>query len=145
MPTADQNYANHRKFVPLYHFFVFPVLTLNLGWSIYCLVTAFSWGQVVAALTAFALIVLTLFARTFALRVQDRVIRLEMRLRLRELLPSALQGRVAEFTPRQLVALRFASDAELPSLAARVLEERINDANAIKKLIAQWEADHLRA
>ena len=108
------------------------------------LVRPFSWDAVVNLLVAAALILLALFARVFALRAQDRVIRLEMRLRLRELLPAALQPRVGEFTPRQLIAMRFASDQELPSLAERVLADRITDGRTIKKLILAWEADHLR-
>jgi len=84
-------------------------------------------------------------ARIFALTVQDRVIRLEMRLRLRDLLPADLQPRIPEFTRAQLVALRFAGDRELPALARRVLEERLTDRKAIKAMIVDWQADHLRA
>jgi hypothetical protein len=88
---------------------------------------------------------LALLARTFAVRVQDRVIRLEMRLRLRELLPPDLVPRISELRPRQLVALRFAGDRELPALTRRVLDERLQDGKAIKQLITDWQADHLRA
>jgi len=77
--------------------------------------------------------------------VQDRVIRLEMRLRMREILPADLHPRIAEFTPGQLVALRFAGDRELPVLARRVLDERLQDRKAIKQMITDWQADHLRA
>jgi hypothetical protein len=86
-----------------------------------------------------------LFARVFALTVQDRVIRLEMRLRMRELLPADLQPRINEFTHKQLVAMRFASDAELPALARTVLDERLTDGTAIKRLVRDWQADTLRA
>ena len=98
-----------------------------------------------AALVAVALLITIFLARIFALKVQDRVIRLEMRLRLRELLPPDLVPRIAELTPGQLVALRFAGDRELPVLARRVLDERLEDRKAIKQLIADWQADHLRA
>ena len=144
MATNPQTYDNHVRYEPLYHFFIFPVLALNAGSACYRLFTSFSWNAVINLLVALALILLALFARVFALRAQDRVIRLEMRLRLRELLPAALQPRVREFTPRQLVAMRFASDRELPSLAERVLTDRITDGRTIKKLIVAWEADHLR-
>jgi hypothetical protein len=80
-----------------------------------------------------------------ALTVQDRVIRLEMRLRLAELLPAEMQPRIPEFTVAQLVSLRFASDAELPALAKKVLDEKINDRKAIKKMIKNWQPDELRA
>ena len=101
-------------------------------------------GMVLAVLTSIALIVLAFYARIFALTVQDRVIRLEMRMRLKELLPAALQPRIREFTRGQLVALRFASDAELPELAEKVLRDKIQDRAAIKQMVRDWEADHLR-
>jgi hypothetical protein len=77
--------------------------------------------------------------------VQDRVIRLEMQLRLQQLLPQDLRPRMREFTVNQLVSLRFASDAELPALARKVLDEKLNDRKAIKKLIRDWQPDYLRA
>ena len=98
-----------------------------------------------AALVGVALILLALLARTFAIRVQDRVIRLEMRLRLRELLPPDLVPRIGELGPRQLIALRFAGDRELPALVRRVLDERLQDTKAIKQMITDWQGDHLRA
>jgi hypothetical protein len=104
-----------------------------------------TWDTVVAGLMGVALLVMFLLARIFALTVQDRVIRLEMRLRMRELLPPDLQPRIGEFTRDQLVALRFAGDAELPALARRVLDERLQDRKAIKQLVQQWQADHFRA
>jgi hypothetical protein len=83
--------------------------------------------------------------RAFAVTVQDRVIRLEERLRMAALLPAELQRRIPEFSAGQLVALRFASDAELAALARRVLDEKIEDPKAIKLLVREWRADHLRA
>ena len=84
-----------------------------------------------------------LYARVFALKAQDRVIRLEMRLRMKELLPPALQPRVNEFAPGQLVAMRFASDAELPDLARQVLDGNVQDKKTIKAMIKDWQADYL--
>ena len=144
MATRTQSYDNHARLEPLFHFVILPILTLNLGWACYRLVHPFSWDAAINLLVAAALLLLAFFARIFALRAQDRVIRLEMRLRLRELLPAGLQTRVGEFTPGQLIAMRFASDQELPSLAERVLADRIMDRRTIKKLIVAWEADHLR-
>jgi len=95
-------------------------------------------------LLAVAVMMVAFWARLFALRVQDRVIRLEMRLRLLQLVP-ALAPRLGEFTINQLCSLRFASDAELPALAERVLAERLDDRKAIKRMIKDWEADLLRA
>ena len=98
----------------------------------------------VALLVAVALVMMFWYLRVFPLAVQDRVIRLEESLRIATLAPS-LRDRVTEFTPHQLVALRFASDAELPGLAERVLSERITSRSAIKALVREWRADHQRA
>jgi hypothetical protein len=141
-----QTFQNHTRNVPLYHQFVFLVFVINLGWTIYRLVKdAFSWGSIVNVLVAMALLVLFFYVRFFVVTVQDRVIRLEMRLRLAGLLPADLRPRIPEFTVAQLVALRFASDAELPALARKVLDEKLNDRKAIKQLIKDWQADYLRA
>lgn len=145
MAEPVQTYKNHAKIVPLYHYVVFPLLVINLVFAIKTAVTEPAVATVVAAATALALVFLFFFARGFALKVQDRVIRLEMRMRLRELLPAALHPRINEFTAGQLVALRFASDAELPELAEKVLRDRITDKKAIKLMVQHWTADDLRA
>src|SRR5262245_4314015 len=110
---ADQTYKNHARFFPLFHFVVAPILLVNFVNSIRHLYLAPSrstgWGVIVA----FALVGLALASRLMALKVQDRVIRLEMRLRMQQLLSADLCTRAATLTPQQLVALRFASDAEL--------------------------------
>ena len=141
---APQTFENHTRFVPFYHFVSAPIFLLNLVWSFYLLVTEFSVHTVIAALVAFALWVFFLFARYFALSAQERVIRLEERLRMRELLPADLQGNINDFTTGQLIALRFASDAELPDLARQVLEEYITKGKEIKKRIQTWRLDYQR-
>jgi hypothetical protein len=145
MASETQSFKNHTKLVPLYHGVALPILFVNLLWSAYRAIVHAGWETALAALVAAALVIMGLFARRFALTVQDRIIRLEMRLRLRELLPFDLAARIPEFTTAQLVALRFASDAELPGLARRVLDDRMQDRKAIKQLIADWQADDLRA
>jgi hypothetical protein len=145
MPNAAQSLKNHARFIPLYHFVAGPILVANLLWTALRAVREPSGGTIFPALVAVALVIVFFYARIFALRVQDRVIRLEMRLRLRELLPADLVPRLSEFTPAQLVALRFASDRELPALARQVLEQRLHDRRAIKQLVKEWQADHLRA
>jgi hypothetical protein len=140
-----QNFANHTKLVPMFHFVVLPILFVNLVSSILQAVHSFSARSGIAVLTAVALLLLALYARTFALTVQDRVIRLEMQLRLQNLLPADLRPRVPEFTTSQLVALRFASDSELPDLARKVLAEKLAERKAIKQLIRDWQPDNLRA
>src|SRR5690349_9084663 len=142
----EQSFANHVRWVPAYHFFVMPVMALNFGWSIYrWRLASFSLDGFVGLLTATALLVLTLYARLFALKVQDRVIRLEERLRLEKLLPADLKPRIEEFTSGQLVAMRFASNAELPALARKVLTDNIRSGKAIKQMVQAWRADYLRA
>jgi hypothetical protein len=143
---AEQTFSNHAKLVPAFHFFVLPVFALNFIQSIIHLVkVGYTFDASVGVLTAAALIVLAFVARLFALTVQDRVIRLEERLRMERLLPEDLKPRIAEFSRSQLIALRFASDAELPALARKVLSDNVSDPKTIKQLVQNWRADHLRA
>ena len=143
---SEQNFANHMKLVPTFHFFVIPVMVLNFVQSIIRVVHhGFTWDGLVGMLTALALVFLTFHARIFALSVQDRVIRLEERLRMKQLLPDDLKPRIGEFTKSQLVGLRFASDEELPSLARQVLNDKITDLKTIKRSVKQWRGDYLRA
>jgi Family of unknown function (DUF6526) len=145
MAAKAQNFENHAKTVPAFHFVVLPIFLLNIIWSIVGVIRQPKFGTAVSLLVAIALLLLALSARMFALTVQDRVIRLEMRLRMQQVLPSDLRARIPEFTLSQLVSLRFASDAEIPELARRVLDEKLNDRKAIKKLIRSWQPDFLRA
>ena len=140
-----QSFENHAKFVPAFHFFILPVFLLNVLWSIYRLIQSFSVESARSLLLALAFLLLAFYARTFALAVQDRLIRLEMRLRMQQLLPQELRPRIPDFTVDQLVALRFASDAELPGLCRKVVDEEIADRKVIKKMVQNWQPDLLRA
>jgi hypothetical protein len=141
-----QNLKNHVRVVPPFHLFVLPVFMLNAIWSIYHIVkVGISFESFLGVLMAFAFLLLALFARLFVLTVQDRVIRLEMRLRLAEVLPTELRPRIPEFTVAQLVSLRFAGDAELPALARKVLADKLENRKAIKQLVKDWQGDYLRA
>jgi hypothetical protein len=140
-----QNFENHARILPVYHYVTFPLLAINFFFTLYQVVTSFSVGSLLAFGVAVALVLLFFVARIMVLTVQDRVIRLEERLRMRELLPATLQPRIADFTVKQLVALRFASDAELPALARAVLDEKITDQKAIKRMIKDWRGDVQRA
>jgi hypothetical protein len=143
---AEQNFANHVRWVPGFHYFVMPVMALNFAWSIYrWKVAGFSPDGFVGVLTAAALFMLMFYARIFALKVQDRVIRLEERMRLEKLLPADLKPRIEEFTSGQLVAMRFACDAELPAIARKVLTENIRTGKTIKQMVQNWRPDYLRA
>jgi Family of unknown function (DUF6526) len=150
--SEQQNFANHGKIVPAFHFFLMPVLFLNFASSVYLVhATARHAGAafpllhaILNLLLAVALIILAFLARIFALGVQDRVIRLEERLRYQQLLPDDLKPRINEFTISQVVALRFASDAELSGLARKVLDSNLNNRKVIKQMIQNWRADYQR-
>jgi hypothetical protein len=143
---AEQSFQSHAKWVPPFHFFVLPVLLINLGFSIYwCVKASFTVSGVLSVVVAAALLFGMVMARAMAMRVQDRVIRIEERIRFERLLPADMHGRIGEFTIDQLVALRFASNAELPELARRVLEEKVSDRKAIKQMIKIWRPDSARA
>jgi len=142
----EQNFANHVKFVPPFHFFAVPVFVINFFWSLYRLwQLGFSFAGIFGVILAAALVVLVFEARLFALAVQDRVIRLEERLRYAQVLPADLQARTGEFMIGQIVSLRFASDEELPALARKVLDEKVTERKAIKQLIKCWRPDYQRA
>ena len=143
---AEQSFATHTKYFPAFHFFVMPVLIANFGLAIYRLKgSGYSFAGFFSILLALALILGFLSARRFALSVQDRVIRLEERLRYQRLLPADLQPRIDEFTVAQLVSLRFACDAELSALARKVLDDKMQERKAIKQLVKTWKPDYLRA
>ena len=145
MAEPEQSYKNHIRLFPPFHFFVLPVFLINVivtGWLVYRTPSRLGVWQLVVAV---ALLLAALTARVMALAVQDRVIRLEMRLRMRELLPPDLQARIPSITREQCVALRFASDAELPALVRKVVAGELKSSADIKKQITQWQPDYLRA
>ena len=140
-----QSCASHTRWVPAFHMVAFPILAILFFWSAWRVVTGFSVDRLMFLMLTTATLIALFLARVSALTVQDRVIRLEMRLRLAQLLSADLRPRINELTPKQLVALRFASDEELPDLVRTVLVDRITDARAIKKMIRHWQGDYLRA
>ena len=149
---ATQTYATHRRYVPLYHFVAPLILLLNLLWTFVGIYHFWRFGgrfdrvnSIVQVLVAVALIILWFYLRNFALAVQDRVIRHEMRVRLGELLSADQRARIPELSVGQLIGLRFASDEELPALTRKVMDEKIADREAIKRLIRNWKADDQRA
>ena len=140
-----QNYKNHTRVVPVFHIGVLGILVVNVLWSAYGLTGGITGQAVMDLLLAIALLVLATSVRSMVLRVQDRLIRLEMRLRLREVLSADLQGKIPALTPRQLIALRFASDAELPALVREVLGGSLATTKEIKLRIKDWQGDFFRA
>jgi len=142
--ATQQTHANHKRYVFGYHVLAFGGLMINLGWSVRQLARDLSGDRVVAVVLAATLVLVFFYARVFALAAQDRVIRLEEQLRLTQLLPDDLRDRIGELSPGQLIALRFASDAELPGLVRRVLTEGLTDRDAIKHAIREWRPDTFR-
>jgi hypothetical protein len=138
-----QTLANHARFDPLFHFFALPVFLILpfLAAAHFVRHPSLHAGALFVVSVAAAIAVLKI--RMYALRVQDRVIRLEERLRLASLLSEPLRSRIPELTVGQLVALRFASDAEVPKLAERALSEKLTPAD-IKKAIQVWRPDYFR-
>ena len=144
MAQSEQTYKTHIRWFPPFHFFVAPVLIINVFVSAWLLYRTPSSLRVWELLVAVALMMTAFLARVMAVSVQDRVIRLEMRLRMREVLPADLQPRIMEITREQCVGLRFASDAELPALVRKVLAGELKTTSEIKKQVAHWQGDYLR-
>lgn len=156
--ARQQSYRNHRRIFPLYHY-ALAILIVHV--IVRAFVHAPAFATVIATPTraatieamraAWDLIVWTalacaiLAARSMALMVQNRVIRLEMRMRLALVLPPELLTRVAEIPVRQLIALRFASDAELPVLVQRILDGELKKPDEVKRAVRDWQPDFLRA
>jgi len=142
--SEQQNFANHSRFHPIYHFVLTPIFGVNFLIALVRLVRnpglATGWDVVIAA----ALIGLLLIARTYALKVQDRVIRLEEQTRMLRLLPDDLRGRLSELSEGQLVAMRFCSDGQLEQLTRSVLDEKLQTRKEIKSRITTWRPDYFR-
>jgi hypothetical protein len=142
MPS-EQNFKNHSRLDPLYHFFVLPVFLITvIAAAVHAMHTHAAWDHWVIVVAAAGL-ALALKVRTYALKVQDRVIRLEERIRLSSLAGERLRPRIGELTESQLIALRFASDAEVPALAEKALLEKLS-AKQIKQSIRSWRPDYWR-
>jgi len=143
MDQPKQNMKNHARFDPMFHGFLSVGALILLGATIYALVRQPNWWGVVRLLGVLWAIVLMFKTRLYALKVQDRVIRLEERLRLAQLLPEATQARIGELSERQLIALRFASDGEVAGLVQQTLDGNW-DQKQVKSAIKHWRPDYLR-
>lgn len=139
-----QTYANHPKLVPGFHYLLVGLIVVNFGLAAWELYKAPSIGTGRGLVVAVILFLVSWYARIFPLTAQDRVIRLEEKLRFAQLLPPELAARVDEIKRHQFVALRFASDAELPGLVRRVLAGELSSGKEIKQAIANWRPDYLR-
>ena len=140
--SAAQTLASHRRFDPWYHIVAFGLLAMALVLAIVHLCHRRP-NSVWQLLTTLAVLIVWAKVRTYSLRVQDRLIRLEETLRMQALLPESLKARIQELQPGQFVALRFAADAELAARVAEALEEGLGNA-AIKQRIQTWRPDSFR-
>ncbi len=144
MARPAQNYGNHWRFFPPFHFFVMPVLAINLVVEVVRLVRDPSLTRSWAVVVALALVALGFSARLMALQAQTRVIRLEERLRLARLQPAGEHDTIAALKTKHLIGLRFASDEEAPALARRCAAGELRSTGDVKRQVKNWRADHLR-
>ena len=141
---AEQNYSNHTRWNQLFHFVVQPLLVLNFLSHLVRFIMAPSYALGFWTLLGITLILLAISARLQALKAQDRLIRLEERLRYKEVLTPELAAKASNLRVGQIIALRFASDAELPGLVERTLNGEFAKTKEIKQAIKDWRADYLR-
>lgn len=142
--AEQQSYGNHARFVPPFHWLAVPLTMIVLVWSANQLVTGFSVATLMQFFSALALTMATFFARVFALKAQDRLIRFEERERMGRLLPDDLKARIGQLGVQQFVSLRFASDGELADLVRRTLAGEFAKPQDIKRAIKTWRADNDR-
>jgi hypothetical protein len=144
MAEETQTFATHRRWIPAWHFFALPVLMINVfvvamrTWRAPSLVNG--W----AVLVAIALVTGIFISRSMPLRAQDRIIRLEERIRLERVLPGDMRGRIGNLTAEQFIGLRFAPDDEVPELTKRALNGELKTRADIKRAIRNWRPDHMR-
>ncbi len=138
-----QSFANHTRFDPPFHFFLLPLGLVAIILSVIRIIHRPTLASTLLLILAIGFVMIAFKARGYSLKVQDRVIRLEERLRLAMLMPDAGRARIGELTESQLIALRFASDDELPGLAMRALNEGLTS-KQIKKSIESWRGDYFR-
>jgi hypothetical protein len=142
--SEPQNFKNHARFHPLFHFIGMPILLINFIYSIVRAVQDFSIDRLEFVFLSFGIIVVLFVARISALKAQDRIIRLEEQFRYANILPKDLAEKAAKLKTGQLIALRFASDEELPDLVNRTLNGEFATNKDIKLAVKDWRGDYLR-
>lgn len=140
-----QHFGNHTQWTPLFHFAASPLSMVYFVWSIRRLIVNPNTDSVYAAVGATALMTGVFVSRLMSLKVQDRVIRLEERLRLTRVLPADLQPHILGIRAGHLVALRFASDAELPELVRAIVKDPTIKPKELKQRVKNWQPDFFRA
>ena len=139
-----QNYKNHTRWFPPYHFFLAPLMLINLIFWIVRMVQIPSWNHGWMISLSIGLVALTLLARIQSLTVQDRLIRLEEKLRYKDILSDEIAGKAMNLKTGQIIGLRFASDEELPNLVERTLNGEFEKQKNIKLAVKNWRGDYLR-
>jgi len=144
MAQETQSFANHTRWHPPFHFVLSPIMLLHFVYTAYQLYLTPDFAHLEALLLAIGLVLLLLLVRINPLRAQDRLIRLEEQLRYQRVLPAELAARASQMPVRFIVALRFASDEELPELVKQVLEQKFAKPAEVKKAIKKWRGDYFR-
>ena len=139
-----QSFANHTRWHPPFHFFVLPVMLINFVWAIVDFFKAPGWNSGWWVVVSLALAMLTVYVRTYSLKVQDRIIRLEENVRYQQLLSPAVLPKTAALTVGQIVALRFADDSQLEELVAQAIAGKFAKPREIKQAIKTWRTDTFR-
>lgn len=143
---SAQNFQNHAKYYPLHHFFILPLTLVFLGWTV--IKMDFSNSDAISEsiyqfLSAFIILLISYLPRIYALKNQNRIIRLEMRQRFLELTGTTFYEKEKQLSPAQIIALRFAGDDEILALIEKSIDEKTAP-KEIKKSIKNWKADHHR-
>lgn len=144
MADTPQTFANHTRWQPPIHYFVLPVLLVNVFWTVIVFVKDPNRNSGWAIMVSLALLTLLFYVRLNPLKAQDRIIRLEEKLRYQKVLSPAVCQQTSALTPGQIIALRFAGDDELEELVSAVLAGKFAKNSEIKRAIKHWRADTFR-
>jgi len=142
--AEQQNYKNHVRWHPPQHFVLTPILLVNFIYAIVRLIQEPNIDRAEFLLLAIGLVIMGVLVRINSLRVQDRLIRLEEKIRYEKVLPANLLPQTENLSRRQINALRVASDRELPTLIERVLKGEFQKSDEIKRAVTDWRGDYLR-
>lgn len=144
MSQPAQTYATHVRWHPIFHFVLSPILFLHLIYTVWRLIQDPTFDRIEQVVLAIGLIILGGLVRINPLKAQDRLILLEEKLRYHKVLPADLAARAESLKPRQIIALRFASDGELDGLVRQALDGKFDKPVEIKKAIREWRGDYFR-
>lgn len=144
MASSTQTFASHRRWLAPWHFFVMPVMLINVFVVAKRALAGPTFTTGWDVIVAITLLLGLGLARYMPLLAQNRVIRLEEKSRLNRLLPPEMRGKEDGLTAGQYIALRFAPDEEVPDLIRRIHSGELKKSGDIKRAIKNWRADHMR-